>query len=390
MFFPAPCTDRGVAHTVRSIATHLRDAELETELLVPRVLGSARASFIRAVLPRSIRPLPYALLARRAPARLEHALLEALEPGDAAYLWSQVSLRTTRTIAERGIPIIREKVNGHTAEAKRILDEAYERFGIDPKHHGITDDLIAKEREELALATIVSSPSPHVTSSLELGGVEAERIVQTSYGWDPARFAGKDRLIEPDGRVTVLFAGTACVRKGAHLLLEAWAKAGIDGRLILCGNADRLIRQRCGVHLDRRDVHVLGDVVHMGSVYRSCDFIVFPTLEEGSPLVTYEAMGHGIPILTSPIGAGDIVRHEREGIVCEPYDRDGLIAAMRRLAKDRELRESLGRSARQRADEFTWDKVGARRREAFLNHLSRERTRARDGALESCPPLLAA
>jgi glycosyltransferase involved in cell wall biosynthesis len=293
-------------------------------------------------------------------------------------------------IAERGVPIIREKVNGHTAEAKRILDEAYDRFGVDPKHHGLSDDLIAKEREELALATIVSSPSPHVTRSLQVEGVDVRKIVQTSYGWEPARFVGTDRLIESDGRVTVLFVGTPCVRKGAHLLLDAWAQAGIDGRLILCGVTDALIRQRCGVHLDRRDVHVLGDVVHMGAVYRSCDFIAFPTLEEGSPLVTYEAMGHGLPILTSPIGAGEIVRHEREGIVCDPYDCEALIAGLRRLAEDRELRETLGQSGRRRADEFTWDKVGARRRQAFREHLTCKRNPFREGATVPCSPFVAA
>jgi glycosyltransferase involved in cell wall biosynthesis len=370
MMFPAPCTDRGIAHIALAFAEHLRDDDVETELIVPRCVKSARAPYVRSTLPRSVRSLPFSWMRNGSQRIVERALLGALQHQDAVYLWSQVTLGTTRTIVEHGNPIIREKLNGHTAVAKRILDDAYEHYGVDPVHHGLTDELIAKEREELSLATIVSSPSPYVTASLEDEGVEREKIVQTSYGWDPTRFTGADRLIEPDGRLNVLFVGTPCLRKGVHLLLDAWARADIDGRLIVCGRVDPLLRRRCGAYLDQQDVHVLGDVVDMGSVYRSCHFLVFPTLEEGSPLVTYEAMGHGLPVLTSLIGAGEIVRHEREGIICDPYDQDALIAEMRRLAQDHELRASLAGNGHRRAAEYTWKKVAARRRAAFLDHLS--------------------
>ena len=58
-----------------------------------------------------------------------------------------------------------------------------------------------------------------------------------------------------------------------------------------------------------------------------------------------------------------------EGLVQDPYDRDAWIANLRRLASERALREALGVAARARAREFTWSKVGARRRALLLSAL---------------------
>ena len=42
---------------------------------------------------------------------------------------------------------------------------------------------------------------------------------------------------------------------------------------------------------------------------------------------------------------------------------------MRRIANDSGLRESMGRAAQERAAEFTWEKVGRRRREQLKRAL---------------------
>ena len=55
------------------------------------------------------------------------------------------------------------------------------------------------------------------------------------------------------------------------------------------------------------------DVIHrdytsdIALAYREADFFAFPSLEEGGPLVTYEAMANGLPVLTSPMRAGGVV-----------------------------------------------------------------------------------
>jgi glycosyltransferase involved in cell wall biosynthesis len=85
---------------------------------------------------------------------------------------------------------------------------------------------------------------------------------------------------------------------------------------------------------------------------------VFPTHEEGGPLVTYEAAACGLPSIVSPMGAGRIVRDRHEGLVVNPLDVDVLADAISMLAGSPTLRQELGSQATVRAQDFTWEKVG--------------------------------
>lgn len=81
------------------------------------------------------------------------------------------------------------------------------------------------------------------------------------------------------------------------------------------------------------------------------DVFVYPSRYryEGQPLVLLEALGAGLPIVsTRHSGIPDTVRHEHEGLLVEPGDVTALAAAVLRLAHDRALRERLGRQGRAR------------------------------------------
>jgi glycosyltransferase involved in cell wall biosynthesis len=260
---------------------------------------------------------------------------------------------------------VREKFNCHKATARTILDDAYGRLGLPPAHT-LTDASIAKEREELELADFVFSPSPLCAASLRDNGVPEAKIIPSSYGYDPARVQGTGRSLGPGGGITVAFVGALCVRKGAHLLLRAWARAGIRGRLLLAGGIEPAIAAHCADLLNRADVRHLGHVADIGRVYRSADMLAFPSLEETGPLVTYEAMSCGLPVLVSPMGGGAVVRPGEDGIVRDPFDEEAWVDALRELAEKPDERERWGAAARMRVADFTWGHVGARRREALL------------------------
>ncbi|MEG4855636.1 glycosyltransferase family 4 protein [Microcoleus sp. B5-D4] len=102
---------------------------------------------------------------------------------------------------------------------------------------------------------------------------------------------------------------------------------------------------------------------------READFLAFPSLEEGSPLVTYEAMANGLPVLTSPLGGGSVIRDGKDGIIVSPYDEKALVAGLQHLAGCALLRLRMSDSARERAQEFTWEKVARRRAELVLERL---------------------
>jgi glycosyltransferase involved in cell wall biosynthesis len=145
-------------------------------------------------------------------------------------------------------------------------------------------------------------------------------------------------------------------------LLKIWAESKIKGQLILAGRIEPAIAEKFADFLNRSDVHALGHVSDIASVYRSADIFAFPSLEEGSPLAIYEAMGCSLPSVLSPIAAGEVARNGVETIVANPYESESWIDALRLLARDDGLRLQLGQSARKRAMEYTWQNVADRRR----------------------------
>jgi len=367
VLFPLPCNGIGPSHICQAVCSNMHAASLDVRLYTPRATWSQRDRNVRQALPRYLRYLPWSMSRGQGGKDTERLFLNEL--GDAAaYLWSEVSIETARSLRERRAKVIREKYNCHKAFSRRILEDAYGRMGV-PAQHGLDDARIAKEREELALADWIVCPNAAVRQSLLEEGIEATKLIDSSYGWDPARFKGASRLLDPIDGMTVLFAGTICVRKGAHLLLRAWEKSRVKGRLVLIGGMESTIASACADLLNRDDVVVAPFTGNIGRAFRSADVFAFPSLEEGGPLVIYEAMGHGLASVVSPMGAGRGVRNGREGMVIDPYEIDAWAESLHRLQADPELRLNMGREARQRADEFTWQRVGVQRRNAIAARL---------------------
>ncbi len=383
ILLPTELVSRGPSYTCAMIARGMASRSIDSRGLdVNIVTPRARAFAVPPVqvietLPYWARRLPYRLTRPLGASGIDRAFLDVTRTSTAthrgAYLWSSTSRGTIRALKGAGITVFREMINGPLWVARRILDEAYERLGIDPVH-GIHDAWSEAESEALQTVDYVFAPNPMVTSSLLKTGLPPEKILDSSYGWDPKRFAGTHRLLPPCEGITILYVGTICVRKGAHLLLDYWARSKLRGRLILAGAMEPELKQACAGLLARDDVQVLDYVSDAGALYRSADIFAFPTLEEGGPQVTYEACGCGLPVITSPMGAGRIVIDGDQGFVLDPYDSSGWIAAMQTLAEDVQRRRAMALAARESADLFVWDLVSARRKQQVLDCLQPART----------------
>ena len=355
-----------LAYSCLASCETLGDHRLKVEAWFPGSKTAHKLHFVRNAYPRWAMPLLYRLPEpdHRLRRGVESAFLRALKPGDIAYIWPGVSLKTFQQIKDRGNIIVSQRTNCHRVLAKRLLDQEYARIGWNGSH-GITEAALHLESEKMSLVDFVYAMNPFVSKSLEEANVPKEKILPTSSAWDPHRLKGKSRLREKEKVLTALFVGELSVRKGIHLLLESWKCSGVKGRLLLAGRVSREMEEKLAGLLAHQDVVKLGYQPDIGSAYRSADLFVCPSLEEGGPKVTYEAMGCGLPVLVSPMGAGP-ARDGVCGSVIDSHDIDGWAAAFRRFANDKELREKMGSAARVRAKEFTWQKVNAKRRESLL------------------------
>lgn len=169
-----------------------------------------------------------------------------------------------------------------------------------------------------------------------------------------------------DGVPNILFVGRMEPRKGLIHLLRAFRRLQLDGvraRLLIVGTGpgEREAR-RYVLTRQLEDVEFLGRVpeAQKAQLFKTADIYVSPaTGRESFGIVLLEAMSAGAPIICSDIhGYRGVVRRERDGILVEPGNADALAAAIRRLIDDPVLREQLSRAGEERAQLFTWERVG--------------------------------
>ncbi|HEX3428396.1 MAG TPA: glycosyltransferase family 4 protein [Candidatus Limnocylindrales bacterium] len=171
-----------------------------------------------------------------------------------------------------------------------------------------------------------------------------------------------------DGTQNILFVGRFEPRKGLLELLKAYRilrKAGFECRLLVVGTGPLGKEARRYIATRRlRGVEFLGRVSdeEKAQLYRTADVYVSPaTGGESFGIVLLEAMAAGTPIVASDIhGYKGVVRRGREALLVPPNEPKPLAAAIGRLLRDDELRAEMGRAGRERAQEFSWERVTAK------------------------------
>ena len=171
-----------------------------------------------------------------------------------------------------------------------------------------------------------------------------------------------------DGHQNILFVGRFEPRKGLLELLKAFRilrKTGCDCRLLVVGSGPLGKEVRRYVATRRlRGVEFLGRVSdeEKAQLFRTADVYVSPaTGGESFGIVLLEAMAAGTAIVASDIhGYKGVVRRGREGLLVPPREPKAIAAAVARLLRDDELRTAMGKAGRERADEFSWERVTAK------------------------------
>jgi glycosyltransferase involved in cell wall biosynthesis len=153
--------------------------------------------------------------------------------------------------------------------------------------------------------------------------------------------------------------------------LAAWKKSQVSGELLIVGGIDAILRPLFAPYLESDSVRLLASTHDVAELYRSADAFVLPSLEEGDPLVTYEAASFGLPIIATPMGSANIVKHGINGLVVSPHDVDGLAKAIACLASSPDLRTRLGLQAAKDAQGYTFEKIGKCRARMLKDVLSR-------------------
>ncbi|HXU84550.1 MAG TPA: glycosyltransferase family 4 protein [Verrucomicrobiae bacterium] len=171
-----------------------------------------------------------------------------------------------------------------------------------------------------------------------------------------------------DGTSNLFFVGRFEPRKGLLELLKAYRilrKTGCECRLLVAGAGPLGKEARRYVATRRlKGVEFLGRVgdEEKAQLFKTADVYISPaTGGESFGIVLLEAMAAGTAIVASDIhGYKGVVRRGREGLLVPPREPKAIAAAIGRLLRDDELRAAMGAAGRDRAAEFSWERVTAK------------------------------
>ncbi len=302
-------------------------------------------------------------LARWRTRRFDRTVARAIERRrpQAALIFSDVGTEHALPACRRlGVASVLSMVHGDVREEKAVLErEAVEAPDFFPIYLGdgrldlgALDWLHERRLRDIERSDRILVPSDHIAETLARHGTPRDKIDVIPYAADTRRFAPlsqKRHAVD----CTFLFAGGITQRKGIKYLLEAWRLIRRPGwKLQLLGALPSDPGPLAG-HLG--EVEHLGRVAHseMPARMAAADVFVFPSLFEGSAVVTYEALACGLPSIVTP-EAGSVVREGVEGYLVPSRDVESLAEAMERLGNDPELRASMALAARTRAESFDW------------------------------------
>jgi glycosyltransferase involved in cell wall biosynthesis len=275
--------------------------------------------------------------------------------------WTHESLKTLHVARGKGIISIVDRGNPHPRFSKQILDEEYDIYGVSrklescpfwlsPYDHWRREQQEACEEFEQADYVFVNSQFCYDTFIGE--GFPKEKLVMLPRGFDARLYRPAEKK---DPVFRVIFVGQLLVRKGLKYLLEAWDRLALpNAELLLVGQMMDEIRPLLTPYLKKGDVRHLGFVPDPVAAYQSASIFVFPSVDEGSAKVTYEAMACGLPVIVTA-NAGSLAVNGDDGFIVPIRSVEALMEKILFFHENPEAVKVMGRAARSHIENYTWE-----------------------------------
>ena len=275
-------------------------------------------------------------------------------------------MRHTTPLRGLGFPYVVGPLGGGLKTPPGFVEEVQASSTLASRLREIDDFRLRHDRglrAGYAGADLVLGVAPYVQKRLEPVGIQRfYALPERGYG----EFAPeKERQREP-GKLLLFHAGRTIRTKGLRDAVRAMARLrdlpGVE--LVSAGDGEDLANCRA----EAEKLGVADRVTFLGKIpraevedwYARADVFCFPSFREPMGGVFFEAMAHGLPIVTAANGGPDFLIDDSAGIrvpVTTPDEfADGIAEAVRKLAMDPDLRIRLGHGSRERLRSFgSWD-----------------------------------
>jgi glycosyltransferase involved in cell wall biosynthesis len=156
----------------------------------------------------------------------------------------------------------------------------------------------------------------------------------------------------------ILFVGVEWERKGGPELVKAFLhllEVHPDAHLTIVGCSPKIKIPNC---------HVIGQIPleQVNYYYENASVFCLPTKLEPFGIVFLEAFAHGLPVVTTEIGAiPSFVFNNQNGFLVKPGDFEQLSNVLSELLKNPEKCRTLGENGRRLvAEKYVWERVGTK------------------------------
>jgi glycosyltransferase involved in cell wall biosynthesis len=287
--------------------------------------------------------------------------LAAGESFDIAHQFTPIALRYPSPLAGFSIPYVIGPLGGSLETPPGFVSECtstawYTRLRSVDRWR-LRHDRILKHSYRSAAAIV--GVAPYVGELL--APVQPRRYeVMSELGID--ELAPEHHREMVPNRLSLVHVGRGVRTKGLRDAVRAMAllPESIDARLVSAGQGEeigfcRAEAKKLGV--DNR-IEFVGQVTRarVEQLYKNSDGFLFPSFREPSGNVVFEALRHGLPVITTDIGGPGHVIDQTCGLTVPAQTPDQLAAdlatAITRLAQDTELRARLSAGARNRISDI--------------------------------------
>ena len=322
------------------------------------------ASGLTSFLLEKVKSLPFSL--RRRAIRSTDATLGrtagklAARTGSALLSYSYYGYHAFESYGQAGTLF---QLHPHPVSVRRILEQelaAHPDCAVSLQKEwelSLPQDDFDRLVAESARAKQFLVASSFTRQTLIENGAAPASIRVIPYGVDLDRFHPSGELPGGSGPLRLLFVGTINQRKGIKYLLEALRLVGsAQVELTVCGRVvdDLSLFRPFGSQVRVRPAVSFSDLT---AAYQNADLFVFPSVAEGFAQVLLEALASGLPILsTTHTAAPDLIEEGREGFVVEPRRADLVAERIEWALRNRAALREMKFAARQRAEQFTWQR----------------------------------
>ncbi|TCD28947.1 glycosyltransferase [Pedobacter psychrodurus] len=302
---------------------------------------------------------------------------------DVVHTYEHCALNTLVKAKAMNILSVYEQPSQHHLFFTKVVQKQFELY---PELRTENTDLLVNSKavrrnkrrdEELKIADLIICNSSFTKKTLIEGGIDAAKIevIPLAFPVDQPHIIQEKTSTGP---VKFLYAGNQSIRKGSHLLYEAWKQCNFneqEAELYLIGKMtlpEKIRRNLPG------KVIIKENIPHqeLMDLYNEVDVFVLPTLADGFGMVVTEAMANGIPVIATDACCGpDLISPTENGWIIPAGDLEALINQLKWCTANKIELPKFGAAALRKAQTWTWHQYREKLSEIIFNKWTERKTK---------------